>query len=124
MSDLEKKSNFVFRLWSYYLIKKSLSNLDHIAFFGSADRENSIKKYNLKRKKTSVISFGVDTDFWKPNNNVNKGYFFSIGQDPNRDFQTLLNTKLQYKIHIHTDLKINTNKKNIKITKGSFYKKV
>ena len=48
--------------------------------------------------------------------------FFSIGQDPGRDFQTLINTTSNLPIHIHTDLKIKSIKKNIKITNGSFFK--
>ena len=64
----------------------------------------------------------MDTNFWVPKKITNEESFFSIGQDPGRDFQTLINTNLNLPIHIHTDLKIKSKKKNINITNGSFFK--
>ena len=122
LSDLENKSKKIFKFWSNKLIKKSLDGLDHIAFFGPLDRDYAIKKYKIRRCKTSIISFGVDTNFWKPGKDTEQDYFFSIGQDPSRDFDTLLKSKMNYKIKIHTDLNIKSQNAKIKITNGNFYK--
>lgn len=121
LSELDKRTNSFFRSLSCKIIKKSLDNLEHIAFFGFEDREVAIKKFNINKNKTSIIKFGVDTNFWKPSNEVKRDYFFSAGQDPQRDFNTLMRVNLDYQIHIHTELKINSSRQNIKITNGSFY---
>ena len=49
-------------------------------------------------------------------------YIFSIGQDPARDFKTLLEVNVNKKIHIHTDLLKSKNNRNFKITNGSYHK--
>ena len=49
-------------------------------------------------------------------------YFFSIGQDPSRDFDTLVKTKKKYKLKIHTDLSIKCVRENVVFSKGNFYK--
>jgi glycosyltransferase involved in cell wall biosynthesis len=121
LSDLDQRSHFILRKWSYNVIKKSIDNLDHIAFFGEEDRKISINKFNIIKKKTSIIRFGVDTNFWKPANGNNNKYFFSVGQDPQRDFNTLIKANVDYPIHIHTELNIKSSKKNIMITSGSFF---
>ena len=122
LSDIEFRSSKLFRYWINMIIEKSLSNLNTIAFFGDNDRKQSIKKYNINPTKTALIKFGVDTDFWVPKNIKAEKGFFSIGQDPGRDFQTLINTTVNLPIHIHTDLKVKSKKNNIKITNGSFFK--
>ena len=44
-----------------------------------------------------------------------------MGQDPQRDFNTLINVNVDYKVHIHTELNIKSYKKNFLITNGSFF---
>ena len=63
LSDMEFRSNQIFRPWVNKIIEKSLSNLDTIAFFGDNDRKQSIKKYKLSPQKTGLIKFSVDTNF-------------------------------------------------------------
>ena len=122
LSELENHANIFTNFWSNQLIKNSLNRLDHIAFFGSADREYAISKYKIDKDKTSIILFGVDTNFWKLSKVSSDEYFFSIGQDPSRDFDTLVNTKKKYKLKIHTDLRIKCDRDNIVFSKGNFYK--
>jgi len=52
---------------------------------------------NLKLKKifgeakVQFIPFGVDTQYFQPQNTEEDNYLLSIGKDPNRDFDLLLN---------------------------------
>ena len=98
--------------------------MDYLIFYGPADRLNSIKHFNLDIRKTFIIKFGVDIDFWKRSdkNTFFSNYIFSIGQDPSRDFETLLKVISNKKIHIHTSLLSPQNSKNFRITNGSYQK--
>ena len=96
--------------------------IDFGVFYGDADRLNSIREFKIPEHKTHIIKFGVDTKFWsyKNNNSFCSNYLFSIGQDPARDFETLLNVKTKKKIHIHTSLLEKKDDKNFRITNGSY----
>ena len=124
LSDYDSNLPAILKIFYYKIIKKILERLDYIIFYGEADRLNSIKHFNLKKEKTYIIKFGVDIDFWIPHkyNYLNSNYLFSIGQDPARDFNTLLNVKTSKKIHIHTSLLEPIDNKNFKITNGSYHK--
>lgn len=125
LSDFDEKLPFIFKRLYYSIFRIILNRLDYLIFFGEADRLNSIKYFKIDVKKTFTIKFGVDLDFWKPNNNDNNfksNYIFSIGQDPSRDFNTLLKVNTKKKIHIHTSLLKPINKKDLKITNGTYQK--
>ncbi|MBO8230534.1 hypothetical protein CU313_06820 [Prochlorococcus marinus str. MU1404] len=124
LSDYNTKVPKLLKKFYHKLILKILKRLNFIIFYGDADRDNSIKKFNLRKEETFLIKFGVDTIFWKPNNknNFSSDYLFSIGQDPARDFDTLLKVKTNRKIHIHTSLlKIRNDNKYV-ITNGTYHK--
>jgi glycosyltransferase involved in cell wall biosynthesis len=97
--------------------------LDHVAFFGPADREFGISTYGLLREKTSIILFGIDTEFWTPGEGSSEDFVFSIGQDPNRDFDTLVNAELDIPIRLHTALPllIPPSRTNVLLTSGSYH---
>ena len=122
LSTYDRKLSGILKVIYYQIFKRILKRLDFIIFYGPADRENSINHFKLDRNKTFVIKFGVDTLFWYPNNidTFHSNYLFSIGQDPFRDFQTLLKVRTNKKIHIHTSLLDPINKKYLKITNGSY----
>ena len=124
LSDYDRKLPKILNFFYTKLFSKILNRLDFIIFYGNADRLNSIEKFNLKKQKTHIIKFGVDTQFWVPNkkNNFNSNYLFPIGQDPARDFNTLLKVSTKKKIHIHTSLLNSRNDRNFKITNGSYHK--
>ena len=94
LSDYDNRTSNLLKFLSNFIISQSLKKLDHIAFFGPADRQYVIKKYNLNINKTSIIKFGVDTHFWIPTTHKKREFIFSIGQDPNRDFETLIKTNV------------------------------
>ena len=80
LSELENKSNIFINIWSNQLIKNSLNRLDHIAFFGPADREYAISKYKINKEKTSIILFGVDTNFGSCQKFHQMSIFFQLGK--------------------------------------------
>tara|TARA_B100000886_G_scaffold340495_1_gene310486 strand:- start:3237 stop:4361 length:1125 start_codon:yes stop_codon:yes gene_type:complete len=124
LSDYDTKIPKILKKFYYKLFLKILKRLDFIIFYGKTDRLNSIENFNIKKEKTSIIRFGVDTEFWEPNKkiNFNSNYLFSIGQDPARDFKTLLRVSTKKKIHIHTCLLNARNDSKFKVTNGTYHK--
>jgi glycosyltransferase involved in cell wall biosynthesis len=122
LSDLEFKAPALARPLVRRIIRRALQRLDHVAFFGPADRDFAIERYGLARDKTAMILFGVDTDFWRPSDLPEEDYVFSIGQDTNRDFATLVNAPVDLPIHVHTALSVHVppNRRNVTVTHGSF----
>ena len=124
LSDLEFKSPRLLRSMVFSVIRRALQRLDHIAFFGPADREHGIATYGLHREKTSIILFGVDTEFWTPGGAPAEDFIFSIGQDPNRDFDTLVNADSEVAMRIHTVLPVAVppTRRNVQVTSGTYHR--
>jgi hypothetical protein len=124
LSDLENRPAEAMRPLVRRLIRQSLHRLDHIAFFGPADREFGITRYGLDREKTSVILFGVDTGFWTPGVVPAEDFVFSMGQDPNRDFATLVGAEIDAPLRLHTALPVVVppGRSNVTLSKGSYHK--
>ncbi len=122
LSDFDDRVPIILKRIYFHIFQKILRRLDFIIFYGEADRDNSVKFFKLMRNKTFIIKFGVDTSFWQINkiNNFSSKYLFSIGQDPARDFQTLLKVKTNKKIHIHTILLDPFENKKFKVTSGKY----
>ena len=122
LSDLETRANKIFRKNVKKNIIDLLKNIDHIFFFSNEDRYESCKKYLIDIKKTSIIPFGVDTNFWQPNNNDRDDFLLSIGSDFNRDYETLVDSiPLNYKCSIISRMQVNIKKNyNIQILRGSY----
>ena len=124
LSDYNRKIPNQFKTFYRRLYSKIIRRIDFVLFYGDADRLNSIEEFNIPKCKTHIIKFGVDTNFWSPSNKNSffSNYLFSIGQDPARDYETLLKVKTNKKIHIHTSLLKKRDKENFKITHGSYNK--
>ncbi len=124
LSDYQRRIPKFLRKLYYKIFLISLKRLNYIVFYGEADRLYAINHFNLEQTKTHILKFGVDTLFWEPNkeNNFLSKYLFSIGQDPSRDFKTLLSVKTKKLIHIHTNLLPKRDDKFFKITNGSYHK--
>jgi len=71
-------------------IARAVKGLDHLFFFGEVDRQQAISMYGIDAARTSLFSFGVDTDFWTPGEaNAEDRLVFAVGSDPQRDYATL-----------------------------------
>lgn len=125
LADILQETNVILRFLYKYYITKSLKGLDHIFFFGEEDRKQSIKLFKLNEDKTSIFKFGIDTKFWHPSQKiVSKKTILSVGSDPKRDYETLINAPQKYHTKILTSLniKIPSNCKHIEHLKGNFFK--
>lgn len=122
LSDYNLKLPIFLRYFYFKIFLRILKRLDYIIFYGESDRNNAINHFKIAKEKTYILKFGVDTDFWLPSkkDTFKSNYLFSIGQDPSRDFDTLLKVKTNKRIHIHTNLLQSLETKLIKITNGSY----
>lgn len=123
LSDIESKVPSLARGYVASRISAALDGLDVVAFFGPADRDYAIQRYGIPPEKTEIIRFGVDTEFWAPGDDESEDHLFSIGQDPNRDFDTLVKAVTDVTVRIHTSLRINVprDRGNIVLSRGSYF---
>lgn len=90
LSDIENRAPEAMRGIARAIIKRSLAGLDHAFFLGPADRARAIATYGVDPDRSSILTFGVDTEFWRPLPDQGKEDFvLAIGQDLNRDFDLL-----------------------------------
>ena len=124
LSDLEARAPALWRPLVRSLIRRSLAGLDHAFFFGAADRDVSIERYGLDPARTSVIPFGVDTEFWRPSDNASREDFVvAIGQDINRDYDLLAAAPGAHPTWIVTRRKVNVPEgaNHVRIATGDFF---
>lgn len=122
LCDLESKAPAALRSWVARTIEKSIHRLDHISFFGPADRDYALQRFGIDPERASIIRFGVDTSFWRPADASAGDFVFSVGQDTNRDFMTLINAEVDVPIRIHTALPIAvpSSRGNVELARGSY----
>jgi glycosyltransferase involved in cell wall biosynthesis len=108
----------------HQLIRLSLAGLDHVFFFGPADRRIAIERYGLSPEKSSVILFGVDTEFWRPMpDEPMSDFVFAVGQDPSRDFDCLAAATGAHPTRIVTrqTVHLSPGATHVTITAGDFF---
>jgi glycosyltransferase involved in cell wall biosynthesis len=129
LSDIAHRSPAALSPAVTRLIARGLAGLDHVFFFGPADRDYAIARYRLDAAKTSIFRFGVDTDFWRPaesggaDGDHPRAYVLAIGQDPNRDYDTLAAAATARPIRIVTrqPVRVPPGRGNVAVTAGSFF---
>jgi hypothetical protein len=90
LGDIEQRAPRTMRWLVRRIIARSLARLDHVFFLGPADRARAIETYGVVPELSSILTFGVDTQFWRPMPVQNRDEFvLAIGQDLNRDFDLL-----------------------------------
>ena len=60
LSDFDEKLPLILKGIYYRIFKIILKRIDYKIFYGEADRLNAIKYFQLSKKKTYTIKFGVD----------------------------------------------------------------
>lgn len=123
LSDMPDEVAPFFRSWARAQIHKAVLGLDHLFFFGEADRKEAIRRFAIPEKKTSLFLFGVDTDFWCPGGAKPADYILSVGSDPKRDYATLLSAPVSAPLRIITrlNLKVPQGRTDVEIIRGSYH---
>jgi len=126
LCDIEQRMPVLGRLLSGGYVRRALSGLDHVGFFGPADREEAIARYGLEPGRTSVYPFGIDTDFWLPGEEETpeEPFVLSVGSDPSRDYATLVAAPIDAPVHIVTRLPVAVpaDRPNVKVLAGHYFK--
>lgn len=124
LSDIEHRPEVKFPALVRRLIKRALAGLDHVFFFGDVDRRAAVEQYGVAPERTSVLPFGVDTDFWRPDPEVAvEDMAVAIGQDLNRDFELLARAPGRNPTRIVTRRKIPVPPEaaHVQISSGDFF---
>ena len=124
LSDIEERAPHSSRGLVRRLIARSLAGLDHAFFFGPADRSVAIERYGVAPECSSVIPFGVDTEFWRPlPDEPAANFVVAVGQDRNRDYDLLVAAPGSHPIRIVTRQKVNVppGATNVTATVGDFF---
>jgi len=124
LSDIEERLPTAWRNLGHKLIKRALGGIDHVFFFGPADRQFAINHYGLEPARTSVIPFGIDTEFWRPLVNVGvEDFVVAVGQDPNRDYDLLVAAPGGHPTKIITRRKVNVpaGASHVQILTGDYF---
>ncbi len=104
-------------------VRDALAGLDHLFFFGEADRQESVRRFGLDESKTSLFLFGIDTDFWTPSDDgLAEEYVLSVGSDPSRDYASLFACGYDGAIKVLTRLAVDTGgRAEIELIRGSYH---
>jgi glycosyltransferase involved in cell wall biosynthesis len=124
LSDTENRVALWAQPFARSLIRRSLTRLDHLFFFGPADREFAIETYGFPRERSSVIGFGIDTEFWRPMHDVTvEAFVVAVGQDLNRDYELLVAAPGMHRTIIVTrqTIKLPPVASHVTITAGHYF---
>jgi glycosyltransferase involved in cell wall biosynthesis len=124
LSDTENRVALWAQPFARSLIRRSLTRLDHLFFFGPADREFAIETYGFPRERSSVIGFGIDTEFWRPMHDVAvEAFVVAVGQDLNRDYELLVAAPGMHRTIIVTrqTIKLPPVASHVTITAGHYF---
>jgi len=124
LSDIEERAPQAARGLVRKLISRSVANLDHVFFFGPADREFAIERYGVLATRSSIFRFGVDTEFWRPLlDEAVEDFVVAIGQDRNRDYDLLAAAPGNHPTRIVTRqaVKVPAGATNVKTSVGDFF---
>ena len=126
--DFERHLTPLGRWHAKSYIRAALDGLDHVAFLSPADRDQAIVRHGLDPEATSVFHFGIDIAFWTPANSdmrEDEAEFnvVSVGSDPSRDYETLLEAELRCPLEIVTALAVTVppRRSNVTLTAGNFF---
>jgi glycosyltransferase involved in cell wall biosynthesis len=124
LSDIEHRAPAPMKGLVRSLITRSLANLDHVFFFGPADRDFAIERYGVSPQRSSVYLFGVDTQFWRPlPDEPQEDFVVAIGQDRNRDYDLLAAAPGRHPTRIVTrqPVRIPNGAAHVKTTVGDYF---
>lgn len=95
-----------------------------IIFISISRFDYKVLQDKLKPSHHYLVEFGVDTDFWKIDKEIEEEYYFAIGMDKSRDWDTLIEAfrNRDEKLIIINNKEHPNLPSNITHINGSFYK--
>ncbi len=128
LSDLVDAAAPLYRETALRETRRAIEGLDHLFFFGEADRIEASRRYRIPAGKTSLFRFGVDTDFWTPrpgdgDESDEEDVVLAVGSDNKRDYGTLLAAPIETRLRIVTRLPITppAGRNGVEIIRGSYH---
>jgi len=101
-----------------WFVKKLIHQADLILTLSRPAMNEIIEKFEVDPKKIRPFYFGVDKEYWHEGASERDDYILSVGNDHNRDFNTLINSLSEkYKIKLVTKLSIQKYS-NVEVLKG------
>lgn len=105
------------KLFTKWLTKKMLVQL-----YGEGELNEITKAYDVQADNFEINLFGVDLDFWQPApDEQHRNYILSVGNDANRDFNTLISAakSIEHPVKIVTKRELGTDiPDNVEILSG------
>ena len=121
MGLLTNKPNFLKLIIFKYIFQK-------VKLLTISKSEYKFLKSLFYKIDVGYFPFGVDTEFWLPNNKPNNcdPYVLAIGNDLARDWDLLVSSWEEEfpNLKIITSLPINNTKKNIEVINGNWHSKI
>jgi len=99
-----------------------LASVERILVLGAGAVEPIERVFQVSPQKIYFIPFGIDTSFWSPAADTAAGdYLLSVGNDPARDYNTLLGAAGHVSLRIVTSLPVAQQASDSRVTVGSGY---
>lgn len=123
LSDIIDRQPIYLRYYAKKKILKSLSKIDHLVFLGERDMIEAKKNFKFELCKSSILTFGVDSDFWKCKKDIIEDIdVLCVGSDINRDYEILKKLSSSINITLITSKKIDVSHFiNINYINGNLY---
>jgi hypothetical protein len=111
LSDLAERAHPALRRHVEHSVRTAIAGLDHLFFFGDADRQEACRRYEIDPTRTSLFDFGIDTHFWTPGDKPvpasgTSASILAVGSDPSRDYATLLTADRPWRLDLLTRLRV------------------
>jgi glycosyltransferase involved in cell wall biosynthesis len=109
---------------SIYLTRFLFAQM-HSCLFGEGEKPVIQKRYKVPNESVEVISFGVDTKFWRPDEGLceKHPYILAVGNDFQRDYILLMEAArlVNIKIKVITERDIPSDiPSNVEVIRGSY----
>ncbi len=100
-----------------WFVSKMLSSADKVMTLSSHAQQPFKTTFGIPQSKLSTFYFGVDVDYWSSYTNAKReNFILSIGNDMNRDFETLIAALPEnMSLKIITRQKVRTQNKKVEI---------
>ncbi len=102
-----------------WIIRKLFAQADVVLTLSDYAQSDLGKYFLIPKTKMKTMYFGIDIDFWHPEPVPTESFILSIGNDMNRDYETLIDALPEnMSLVLVTKKRIDTKGKNVKYLSG------